>query len=374
MQPLCAFTVCTFYLLPKFLTSEFSASPSQVGWVSTAYGGASIVALPILGVAIDRSSARRLMLVSSLVLVGSALGFVWVEAFGPLVLILRFAQGVAWALSFTAGMMLTTTLAPPERLSQAIGYYGSSNLVMNALAPAVAETLAEHFGWKVSFLAAAVTSAFAWFIARGLPKAQPAPPIVTSLWSLLGRQSSWWMVVIVAIWGSAFGAMLTFCQPFAMALGIQRVRGFFIAYTAAALFARLATGGLPDRIGRYRVSVGSLALYAAVVFATQGLRPGWLEPLGLFFGLAHGLFFPAFSALTLERVTVAEQGKLTALSNGAFNLGFAASGAVLGPIAEHVGYPRVFTVAGLATFAGVAILPLTPFKRSKLPPEALDPI
>jgi len=134
------------------------------------------------------------------------------------------------------------------------------------------------------------------------------------------------------------------------------VRGFFIAYTAAALFSRLGIGNLADRAGRLRVSIASLALYACVVLAMQLLRPGWLAPIGAVFGLAHGLFFPAFSALTLERLQNGERGKLTALSNGAFNAGIAISGALFGVIAEHQGYPQVFLVAGLATLGGVAML------------------
>ena len=61
------------------------------------------------------------------------------------------------------------------------------------------------------------------------------------------------MAVVAAVWGAAFGAMFTFSQPFALELGITRVRGFFIAYTAAALFSRLGIGGLADRVGRLRV-------------------------------------------------------------------------------------------------------------------------
>ena len=266
-------------------------------------------------------------------------------------------QGLAWALTFTAGMIMTTTLAPAPRLAQAIGYYGSANLAMNAVAPGVAETIAERAGWKPVFVLASVTGLLAFWIARRLPdmRADRGVPTI-GMWKLLLRARSLWMVIIVAVWGAAFGAMFTFIQPFALELGITQVRGFFIAYTAAALFSRLGIGNLADRVGRLRVSIASLALYACIVLATQHLHPGWLAPIGAVFGLAHGLFFPAFSALTLERLQNGERGKLTALSNGAFSAGIAISGAVFGVIAEHHGYPRVFLVAGLATLGGVAML------------------
>jgi MFS family permease len=164
------------------------------------------------------------------------------------------------------------------------------------------------------------------------------------------------MIAITAIWGGAFGAMITFHQPFALALGMTHVRGFFIAYMLTAVFARVGTGNAVDRIGRGTVALASLALYALVVLAMQGLRPGWLEPLGAALGIAHGFFFPAYGALTVERALPEERGKLMALSNAAFSGGFALASVVLGGIAERDGYPRAYLVAGLTTSAGVALL------------------
>lgn len=357
VQPLSGFSICVFYLLPKFMAKELHASPSEIGLVSTVYGLASVLALPLLALAIDRGSPRWLIMAGALALAASALGFLGVHEVGSLILMLRFVQGMAWALTFTAGMMMTTRLAPARLLAQAIGYYGSANLAMNAVAPGVAEAIAERAGWKPVFVLASVAGLLGFQVARRLPdmRADRAQPTI-GMWPLLLRPRSLWMVLIVTVWGAAFGAMFTFSQPFALGLGITRVRGFFIAYTAAALFSRLGIGNLADRAGRLPVSIASLGLYAIVVLAMGHLRPGWLEPLGAAFGLAHGLFFPAFSALTLERSPTGERGKLTALSNGAFCAGIAVSGAVFGAIAEHQGYPQVFLVAGLATLGGVAML------------------
>jgi len=237
------------------------------------------------------------------------------------------------------------------------------------VAPAIAEGTAEAWGWSVVFGLAGISGVAACLLAGRLPALPPSARADTaSTWSVLRRQSSQRMIVVVALWGNAFGVMFTFYQPFALQLGIPQVRSFFLAYTLAALFSRLGTGNLPDRVGRHRVAVGSLALYGVVVLAMQYLRAGWLAPLGGLFGLAHGLFFPAYSALTVERVSPHEQGKVMALSNASFNAGFAMSGLVFGPVAERFGYRAVFLVAGLATWAAVALLaggreekrPLTP--------------
>ena len=174
---------------------------------------------------------------------------------------------------------------------------------------------------------------------------------------VLRRRTVWWMVII-ATNGAAFGAMFTFSQPFALELGMENVRGFFIAYTAAAIVVRLGLGPLADRAGRKRVSMVSGLLYAAAVFWMAALEPGLLAWIGAAFGTAHGLFYPAFNALALEDAQDHERGKFVALFNAAFNAGWAAGGVALGTIAELAGYEAAFVVAGAVVLCGVAALAL----------------
>jgi predicted MFS family arabinose efflux permease len=368
VQPLAGFAICTFYLLPKFLATELRATPSQIGLVSAAFGVAGALAVPLLAVLLDRLSPRVLIVTACFVLAAAALGFVCVDHVGLLVLALRTAQGIAWAVLFTAGMMLTIRLSPPSRLAQAIGYYGVANLAMNAVAPAAAEIISDRVGWTPVFVLACAMGLLALLLAYGLPNERPSQKNTVRMSTLIRRPHTLVMACIVAIWGSAFGAMFIFYQPFALSLGIQKLRGFFIAYTLTAVFARVGTGNAVDRIGRRTISVLSLTLYGLVVLAMQALRPGLLEWFGAAFGLAHGFFFPAYSALIVERARPEERGKVMALSNAAFNAGLAASSVVLGSIAERDGYPHAFLAAGMVTLAGVGLLVATsPAKQGPAP-------
>ena len=167
------------------MAKELHASPSEIGIVSMVYGLASVLAIPLLAWAIDRGSARWLIMTAALSLSTSALGYLGVHDVGPLLLVLRLVQGLAWALTFTAGMMMTTSIAPAPRLAQAIGYYGSANLAMNAVAPGVAETIAEHYGWRPAFVLASISGFLGFWIARRLPNVIAArTETTTGMWSL----------------------------------------------------------------------------------------------------------------------------------------------------------------------------------------------
>lgn len=77
LQPLGGFTICVFYLLPKFLTAELHATASEVGLVSAAFGAASLLSVPFVSFFVARGSARGLIAAATLVLTLTAFAFLW---------------------------------------------------------------------------------------------------------------------------------------------------------------------------------------------------------------------------------------------------------------------------------------------------------
>lgn len=350
------FSFSTFFLLPKFMAVELGATPAAIGAVTSMFGLSGVLAIPLLNVAIDRVAYRLLLRLGSALMVLSAVGFSLVREPGAMAAVLRFLQGLSWAMTFTVGMALTSHVAPLPRMAEALGILGSSSLVMNAIAPAVVEPLADRVGFAAAFLLAGITAtiatALSFFFDEPVNVRRRAR---TSLAVLLGRPSSRMMAVVAATAGIAFGVMFTFHQPFALAVGIHRVRAFFIAYTIGALFVRFGLAGVADRLGRHAVSVVALALYGAAVIGMQWLTQLSLALFGGLFGFAHGFFFPAFNAMMLETAQPEERGQIMVLSNGFFSVG-TASVLGLGFAVHRIGYPAAFRVTGVATMAAALFL------------------
>jgi len=360
-----SFAFSSYFLLPKFVTTELGAGPSAVGLVMASFGATSIFAIPLVGAAIDRLGRRPFMTAGALVMLAASLGFLAVDRAGPLLYALRMVQGIAFAMTFISASTLATDLAPEDRLGQALGIFGVSMLAMHAIAPAIAEPVAERWGWDAVFAMAAAGAA----VCAGLtllvqePKPAPKPDGAASLVQVALRPRSLRIFLVVALTGAAFGAMMTYPQPFALEQGRSQVRGFFMAYAGAAIAIRLLLGGVADRWGRHRVSLGSLAAYAAVVLAMSQLVPWALEPLGLLFGAAHGLFYPALNALAVEAAAPDERGKVMALFNGGFNVGNSGATLALGFVAERAGYASVFWIAGAGVVVALILLAASPEGR-----------
>jgi MFS family permease len=354
------FSFSVFLLLPKYLAVEHHAGARTIGAISAAAMLSGVLCVPLIGIWIDRYPRRPLVVVSALAMGVASAGFALVDAVGTSIVFLRLVQGVAFTMLFNAVATLVTDLASPQRLGQALGLFGVAMLSTNAIAPMVAEPLADWAGWAPVFVLAGLSGAVAAGLGLSIREQRDATPQSQSPVRGLLSPRKLFVLGIAAVVGAALGTMFTFTQPFALGQGITRLSDFFLGYTVAALVVRLGFGNVADRLGRQRVSVAALLLYGAVVAATAALRPGTLGLLGALFGIAHGVFYPAMTALAVQGVPRAQRGSTLTYFNGAFNAGVGVSVAAFGLVADAYGYPFVFIATGILTLAAAVGLSRVP--------------
>jgi predicted MFS family arabinose efflux permease len=339
----------SFFMLPKFLDTELGAGPGEIGRIAAVYGVTVVLAMPALGVAVDRFGRRRFLTGGAAIMTVASLAFTAVDQVGPLLYGLRILQGVAFAMAFAAGGALAIDHAPPERVAQAIGLFGLTFLSMNAIAPATVETVAERYGWQAAFATAAGGALLCGLLSLRVHERHPRPhgddPIPTLI-QVMRRPGQLHAYAVICLVGAALVSIFNFYQPFAIELGMTELRGFFVGYAVGAVFVRTALGHLMDRVGRRTTAIGALIGYAVVVTEMAELWPGSLPVFGVGIGLTHGLFYPAFNALAVEAVGPLERGKVMALFQSFFQMGGAAGSLALGLLAESQGYPPVFMAAG----------------------------
>jgi MFS family permease len=356
------FAFSSFFLLPKFVVTQLSGTASQVGYVGAMAVLAAALISPLCGKLLDRGRRRPIIVIGCALSGLAALPYVLVDEVGPLIYLLRVVQGISYTLYFVGATTLVADLAPPARLGQALGWFGSAGLLMNAIATVIAERLAHDFGWRVVFVAAAASGLLGAALSLWLPEPKvkttvPTERAASSASPIMQRFPILWAA---AAGGAGFGVLFTFTQPLALSLGDANVSPLFAGYTAAALFVRLAFGNLADRLGRARVGGAALAIYTLVVASAAALSQGWLWPLGLGFGLAHGAFYPSLNALVLEGVAREARGTIGGYFNAAFNAGVLVVTFGFGQVAQAYGYRIVFLLVACLTVSGCfALLRLT---------------
>ena len=354
------FSFSSFFLLPKYLEQELAATPSAMGQVVGMGPLSAVLGVPLIGWAIDRANRRLLLVLGSLLGAMAAFAHVCIDEIGLLLYALRACQGLAFLLTFNTAATLAAELAPRERLSQALGYFGVAMLSTNALAPALVEPLTDTMGWEYGFCLAGGAATLACCLALLTKNSTIASSDSSNRVTSLLDRSILAICYASMLVGLGFGTLVTFSQPFALSLGDREVRGLFIGYTLTAVTVRIVLGGLADRVGRLRVAFSALVLYALVILATSRLQSGWLFEIGMALGIAHGLLYPALNALIVENAAPAIRGAVMTVYNGAFNIGFAASVMLFGTIAELWGFRLVFLLAGSLTATGLISLLLLP--------------
>ena len=352
-----SFAFSTFYLLPKFLEREAGSGPLEIGVAMGIFGWATVLVAPFTGRILDHSSSRAAFLIGTATTCVASLGFLFVDRFGGLLLALRVLQAFSHALVFTAAGVAVAELVRPARLSEALGLSGASMLVMSAFAPGVLEPIATLFGWRAVFAVSALVGAIAVVLSLRLPRGhrEPGGRSAGSYLALLRRPLGRDFAIVSAIAGLAFGTVFAFEPTLALSLGRESVGGFFVAYATGAIAVRVGLGRVPDRFGRHRVASVTFALYAVAV-GSLSFAPAWaLEVVGLAFGIAHGLFFPALNGIVLVTVEPHARGRIFGLFTSAFYLGFAGP-TVLGPVADAFGLRTVFAIVGGTTAIGTVLL------------------
>lgn len=333
----------SFFLLPLFV-KQLGGSEATVGIVMGSGGLATLCALPLVGVSIDRFGRHIFFAGGALAMSAAALCYLLVDSIGALLFALRILQGVSFAFAFTASTTLAAELAPAPQRAQALGLFGVSTLLTHALAPILGEAVIERWGFPALFVAAAICSCGPLWLLRGVPSPEPRRH---TMGKAPGVPQIHWMVASVMVFcGMGFGAVMTYIPTFVHSTGLGRVSYFFGAYTATAIGTRLFGGSISDRIGRRAVIVPALvALAASLLALSQATSTAALLAVGAVFGIAQGVSYPTLHAFLVDTSPAQQLGRAQALFNGSFNLGVMSSAFLFGQIADRYGHRVMFLVA-----------------------------
>ncbi|MCD0498425.1 MFS transporter [Achromobacter spanius] len=349
------------------LGAEIHANAETLGWIPTltqlgyAFG---ILMLAPLG---DRHDRKRIILIKAAVLSLALLA----AALAPSI-------GVLLAASFVVGVSATLAqdivpaaahLAPAEQRGKIVGTVMTGLLLGILLSRVVSGFVAEQFGWRAMFVAAAVAivalGAALW---RGLPRFVPTAQL--SYAALLGSLATLWRQHpglrraataqgLLSLGFSAFWSTLAVMlhgAPFH--LGAGAAGAFGLAGAAGALAAPLA-GRVADTRGPKAVASLGAGL-TMVSFAAMIFLP-FLSPhaaLWLIGGAAIGFDLGIQTSLIAHQSIVygidpAARSRLNAILMTGVFIGMAAGGALGSLALAHWGWTGVTVVA-----AGAAALAL----------------
>jgi predicted MFS family arabinose efflux permease len=150
-------------LLPEMI-ARWGLTNSEAGWITAAFYGAYMLAVPVLVTLTDRIDAKRVYLGGvAAMIVGHALFAAFAEGFWS-ALAARALTGIGWAGTYMTGLKLLSDKVDPTTLSRAAAAHAASIGISGALSYVCADALASTGGWRLAFAAASASAVLAWLI------------------------------------------------------------------------------------------------------------------------------------------------------------------------------------------------------------------
>jgi len=150
-------------LLPEMI-ARWRLTNSEAGWITAAFYGAYMLAVPVLVTLTDRIDAKRVYLggVAAMVL-GHALFAALADGFWS-AFTARALTGIGWAGTYMTGLKLLADKVDAKTLSRAAAAHAASIGISGALSYVCADLLAAAGGWRFAFAAASASAVVAWLI------------------------------------------------------------------------------------------------------------------------------------------------------------------------------------------------------------------
>ena len=347
--------------LPLYI-EHIGATKQEIGIVMGSFAIGMLLFRPQMGALADNRGRKIVLLIGMSVAAIAPLGYLFVKAIIPLMVIRSF-HGISIAAFGTAYIALVSDLAPEHRRGEVVGYMSLVNPLGVALGPAIGGFLQASAGYTPLFLSSAALGSMGLLCIIPIVN----PPIITKpnnskndhFWQILTSPRVRIPAIVLLLSGLTLGSLHTFISLFIKSTGVDLNPGFFFTAAAISSFScRLFTGKASDRYGRGLFVTMSLTAYTLSIICIWQANNSFMFLLGAFLeGAASGTLIPMISILMTDRALPHERGRIFGASLMGFDIGLAMAGPIFGTFAETLGYRSMFGLTtGLTAIATVIFL------------------
>lgn len=343
--------------VPRYLHSELGASRFETGLATTIYFVAALVARPFIGAAADRIGRRPFILIPPFVLAVLNLGYEWASSV-PAVAVLRLAGGGIAALFFTSVALAVTDMAPPDRVTAALGRQSVMTYTGFAVGPVIADRLIA-WGWTQTWMAPVLLHVATGFLALGLHETRQHTGGARARSGFDRRVVRPAMAVLAASF--TFAAIVAFLPEYSERIGIGSPGALFASYAVSVLVVRALTGGLADRMGPSRFTLPAMSVGLAGLLLMAFSHSPWQSFVGVVIvGAGVGSTFPAATAAALARVEGDARGKAMGTTLALGDVGQASSGPLVGWLSQSWGFRWVYGIPAVIVLVAIVSIATSP--------------
>lgn len=337
-------------LLPLYLKETFGASKDMIGFVLSGYTLTALIIRPFSGFFVDSFPRKRVLLICYFFFFTLFAGYL---VAGSLLLfaIVRTLHGAPMGATTVSNSTVAIDVLHPSRRAEGIGYYGLSNNIASAIAPAIAIYLLQITNsfdllFWLSFFTAGIGFAINCTLKltpRELIKDKPK--ISLDRFFLI---KGWSLGLIMICHSFSYGIVSTYVAIYGKEeLGISGGTGIFFALLSIGLIVSRLLGSSSLRKGKIvqNASMGLIVvLFGYLLFAS--IHNLWAYYLSAFIiGLGSGHMFPAFQTMFINLAPHTQRGTANSTLLISWDTGIGLGILAGGVLAENCGYHSAFWMA-----------------------------
>lgn len=350
-----------YILLPVFL-KNLGASESYIGIINNVDKVFIIISAVGIGSLMHGRDKIRLLRAGYLVLAVAFAMYLLVSSLTWMLLLIRVVHGIGFSLAMILGTSIIFDIVPIKDAAEAIGIYGITGALSNALSPFFGEMLlARGYSHYLIFALSVILVLMSLAITYRMPgthhpKRSGAGESSKGSLHLLTNPRYLIMGLVTIIFGGGFGVIVTYLPNFIRTTTSYKFSYFFLIYICVLIIIRftfIRTLSLTNR------NVLLMAVFA--VGALMNVLLNFLNSMGVLFlvsvmyGITHGILYPVLNTIMVSLVKPHDRGKANAIFTASFNGGMMIFALSLGFLIDHYKtYLAAFNVCA-AMFA-VAIL------------------
>lgn len=346
-------------LLPLYLKDIFAANKDTIGMVLSGYALTALIIRPFSGFFVDSFPRKKVLLISYFLFFSFFAGYL---VAGSLLLfaIIRTLHGAPMGATTVANSTVAIDVLHPTRRAEGIGYYGLSNNIATAIAPAIAIYLLHKTqSYDLLFWIALLTAGCGFAINSTLklnPKelVKDKPKLSLDRFFLL---KGWSECIVMICHAFAYGIVSTYVAIYGKEdLDITGGTGVFFALLSIGLIVSRLIGGPSLRKGRVdqNASAGLIvALSGYVLFAAVHTLWAYYAA-ALIIGLGSGHMYPAFQTMFINLAPHTQRGTANSTLFISWDTGLGLGVLAGGVAAEHFGYHSAFWLAAAVYLFGTA--------------------
>lgn len=348
-------------LLPLYLSDAFHASKGMTGIVLFGYTVAAIVFRPFSGYVVDGFDRKKVLMIC---LFSFFIFFFGYLAAGSLLMfaIIRTLHGAPFGAVTVANTTAAIDVLPASRRNEGLGYYGLSNNLSMAAAPAIAIYIYHYtrnfelLFWFALIIAllALVVDAFVKLPKRTIVKDKTAMSL-----DRFFLTRAWLLAVNIMFFGFCFGTVATYIAIYgATELKYEHVQTgmFFLLLSLGLIISRL-TGAKSLRVGKLTENAIEGTIIAALGYILFVAFDSAYAYYGSAFliGLGQGHLYPAFMNMFIDVAHHNERGTANSSILMAWDTGYGFGVLVAGIVAQFFGYRAAFVVVAAVGVLGMLL-------------------